>query len=190
MNFLPTSITGAFLIEAPKIGDNRGFFSRFYCEAEMAKAGLVNEFAQINNSVAVRPGTMRGLHYQSAPNCETKFLRCINGSVYDVIVDLRPDSPTFCKWYGVELNADNRLSIYVPKGCAHGILSTSENAEILYLTDTPYAPVSERGVRFNDPFIGIVWPIPPVEVTEKDLSWPDVDPKSEDLRLLCGLVSS
>lgn len=175
MELVPVDIYGAYLIESKKIGDDRGFFSRFYCAEEMNAAGLSDNFVQINNSYAKEAGTLRGIHFQREPHAETKFLRCIRGAVFDVIIDIRPTSPTYLKWYGVELNDTNRLTIYIPKGCAHGIVTLVPNTEILYLVDAKYTPASEGGIRYNDPLFRIDWPLFPQVISPKDSSWPDFE---------------
>lgn len=174
MKFHDTPLEGARMIELEKRGDERGFFARYFCEREFAVAGLETRFVQINNSLSARKGTLRGLHYQLPPAAEVKVVRCMRGALWDVIVDLRPDSPTFKKWFGRELTADNRLMMYVPRGFAHAILTLTDDAEALYLVSAFYAPELERGLRWNDPAIAIEWPIGPVEISAKDAKWPDL----------------
>ncbi|QDU89349.1 dTDP-4-dehydrorhamnose 3,5-epimerase [Pirellulimonas nuda] len=176
MLFHPTELDGAFLIEPELRGDQRGFFARIFCEREFSAHGLVTEYVQANNSLTATPGTLRGLHYQLPPNAETKLVRCVRGSLWDCIVDLRPHSPTHGKWFGAELSADNRLMMYVPHGFAHGFLTLSADAEALYLVDQFYAPESERIVRWDDPRFAIEWPRRPVSLSEKDAGAPDFDP--------------
>ena len=178
MRIIPTAIEGAFIIESDQVGDERGFFSRFYCSDEMAAAGLSSTFVQINNSVAKDPGTLRGIHYQRDPHAETKFLRCLKGAVFDVMIDLRPKSSSYLQWFGVELNDSNRRTIYVPRGCAHGIVTMEADTEILYLVDAKYAPQAEGGIRYNDPFFNIEWPRTPSIVSPKDAKWPDFEPEA------------
>jgi dTDP-4-dehydrorhamnose 3,5-epimerase len=176
MRFLSTPLAGAHLVELERRGDDRGFFARMFCEREFAEAGLESRFVQVNNSLSARAGTLRGLHYQLPPAAEVKLVRCIRGRLFDVIVDLRPQSPTYLKWFGAELNDENRLMMYVPRGFAHAILTLTDDTEALYLVSAFYAPAEERGLRWNDPAIGIAWPIAPVEISAKDAAWPDVDP--------------
>ena len=176
MIFNETPIPGAFLIDLEKRGDDRGFFARAFCEKEFAAAGLVSRFVQVNNSLSAQKGTLRGMHYQLAPMAETKLVRCIRGSLYDVILDLRKDSPTFGKSFGAELSAENRRMMYVPKGFAHGFITLTDDAEAFYFVDESYGPSYERGVRWNDPKFQIEWPIPPVVLSEKDANWRDFDP--------------
>lgn len=175
MIFNPTPLDGAYTIDLEKRGDDRGFFARFFCENEFRDAGLETEFVQVNNSLTEKAGTLRGLHYQLPPAAEVKVVRCIRGALWDVILDLRAGSPTFGKWFGAELSAENRTMMYVPRGFAHGFVTLTENTEALYLVSTFYAPDAERGVRFNDPSHGIEWPIAPVEISDKDRNWPDLD---------------
>jgi dTDP-4-dehydrorhamnose 3,5-epimerase len=173
MKFTPNDVNGSFLIDLEKQGDERGFFARFYCQREFAQAGLENHFAQINTSRSSKAGTLRGLHYQINSSAEVKLVRCIRGAVWDVVADLRRESPTFGRWFGAELNDENRTMMYVPKGCAHGVLTLVDNAEVIYLVSEFYAPHAERGIRWDDKFFDIAWPIPPTEISSKDRSWPD-----------------
>jgi dTDP-4-dehydrorhamnose 3,5-epimerase len=189
MKFHETPLNGAYLIELERRGDDRGFFARFFCEKEFAAAGAETRFVQINNSLSARKGTLRGMHYQLAPSAEVKVVRCLKGSLYDVIADLRPDSPTFGQWFEAELNAENRLMMYVPRGCAHGLLTLADDTEALYLVSDSYAPDRERGMRFDDPWLGIEWPIAPVEISPKDRAWPDFDPDYHGVEALRGLTA-
>ncbi|MEE4185298.1 MAG: dTDP-4-dehydrorhamnose 3,5-epimerase [Gammaproteobacteria bacterium] len=168
MHFLSTPLGGAKLIDLNRIGDDRGFFARVFCEREFAADGLVSQFVQVNNSLSADKGTLRGMHYQLAPHAETKLVRCIRGALWDVIIDLRPDSPTFGQHFGAELSAENRRMMYVPKGFAHGFLTLEDHTEAFYFVDEFYAPDLERGIRWNDPEFGIDWPIEPVIVSDKD----------------------
>lgn len=188
MKFIPTPLQGAYTIELEKKGDNRGFFARFYCENEFRKEGLTDHFVQINNSLTGNKGTVRGLHYQLEPAAEVKVVRCLSGALYDVILDLRPDSPTFGKWFGAELNAENRLMMYVPRGFAHGFVTLQNDTEALYLVSSLYAPQQERGIRYNDPAFNIAWPVQPAEVSDKDASWPDFNPSYHGIDALKGLI--
>lgn len=188
MKFHNTPLHGARLIELERRGDDRGFFARFFCEKEFAEAGLVDRFVQVNNSLTGKAGTLRGLHYQLAPAAEVKVVRCIQGALYDAIVDLRPDSPTFGKSFGAELNSENRLMMYVPRGFAHAILTLRDDTEALYLVSNFYSPENERGLRWNDPRFNIEWPITPREVSEKDGKWPDFDPEFHGVEKLRNLI--
>lgn len=188
MKFNESPLKGAYTIELEKRGDNRGFFARFFCEAEFAAAGLESSFAQINNSLTGKKGTLRGIHYQLAPSAEVKVVRCISGALYDVILDLRPQSPTFGKWFGATLSAENRLMMYCPRGFAHGFITLEENTEAFYLVSDSYAPQLERGVRYNDPVFNIEWPLEPLEISEKDNAWPDFDPAWHGVDTFKGLA--
>jgi len=177
MKFHATPLKGAHLIELEKRGDDRGFFARLFCEKEFADAGLASRFVQVNNALSKTKGTLRGMHYQLGEASEVKVVRCIRGAFWDVILDLRPDSPTFGKWFGAELNEENRLMMYVPKGFAHGLITLHDDTEAFYLVSDFYAPSQERGVRWNDSRFDIGWPMPPIEISAKDATWPDFDPE-------------
>lgn len=176
MIFTETSIPGAFVIELEKRGDDRGFFARVFCENEFSANGLSSRFVQANNSLSGFKGTLRGMHYQLPPKAETKLVRCIRGSLLDVILDLRKESPTFGKSFGVELSAENRKMMYVPKGVAHGFISLQDNTEAFYFADEFYAPAFERCIRWNDPQFKIDWPQHPVVISDKDRNQKDFDP--------------
>ena len=186
MLFQDTPLQGAFTIDLEKRGDERGFFARLFCEVEFAAAGLESRFVQINTSGSAKRGTLRGMHFQLPPAAEVKVVRCIRGALYDVIVDLRPDSPSFRKWFGAELSADNRRMMYVPRGFAHGFMTLEDDTEALYLVSAFYAPQQERGLRFDDPAIGIEWPLVPGEMSDKDRSWPDLDAAWHGLSTMTG----
>lgn len=173
MKFIETPLKGCFVIELEKREDERGFFARAFCTKEFGEHGLDSAIVQINNSLSVDKGTLRGMHYQLAPKAETKMVRCIKGSLFDVAVDLRKDSPTFLKWFGTELSAENRKMLFVPKGFAHGFLTLEANTEAFYLVTECYSPEHERGIRYNDPRINIQWAGEPKVVSEKDLKHPD-----------------
>lgn len=164
---------GAYIIDLEKRGDDRGFFARVFCEREFGELGLCTHFVQVNNSLSGERGTLRGMHYQLGQDSETKVVRCIRGALWDCIVDLRPESPTFAKWFGVELSAENRRMLYVPKGFAHGFITLEDATEAFYFVDAFYAPKAERGLRYNDPKFLIQWPIEPCVVSDKDGNWPD-----------------
>jgi dTDP-4-dehydrorhamnose 3,5-epimerase len=189
MELRETPLSGAFLIDLARKGDSRGFFARLFCERAFASLGLESAFVQINDSLSARMGTLRGLHYQLPPFQEVKVVRCIRGALWDCIVDLRPGSPTFKRWFGVTLSADNRTMLYVPRGFAHGFVTLSDDAEVIYLVSAPYAPDHERGLRWDDPAIGIDWPQQPAEMSDKDRDWPLFDPsyhRVEELRMPTG----
>ena len=173
MKFLETELQGAFVIELETFEDSRGFFARVWCNEEFEEHDLVPRIAQVNTSFNAKAGTLRGMHYQIAPHEETKVVRCIRGSLYDVIVDLRPDSPTYKRWTGVELTARNHRMLYVPAKFAHGFITLEDNTEVMYLISEAYAPEAARAIRWDDPEIGIEWPRPVVEISERDAGWPD-----------------
>ncbi len=175
MIFTETPLPGAWLIDLEKRGDDRGFFARAFCVNEFGKHGLATQFVQVNNSLSAQKGTLRGMHYQLAPKGETKVVRCIRGALYDVLLDLRRDSPTFGKSFGAELTAENRRMMYVPKGFAHGFITLADDTEAFYFVDEFYAPDRERGVRWNDPRFKIAWPIAPVVLSDKDRNHRDFD---------------
>lgn len=186
MIFNSTPLQGAYTIDLEKRGDDRGFFARLFCENEFASAGLETRFVQINNSSSAKRGTLRGMHYQLPPAAEVKVVRCIKGALYDVIVDLRPDSPTFKLWFGAELSAENRRMMYVPRGFAHGFITLQDDTEAFYLVSSVYSPENERGLRFDDPAIGIQWPLAPTEMSDKDKRWPDLDAAFHELDRMKG----
>jgi dTDP-4-dehydrorhamnose 3,5-epimerase len=177
MIFNPTHLEGAYVVELEPREDERGFFARAWCRDEFAEHGLSTEVAQCNVSFNRRRGTLRGLHYQIAPHAEVKLVRCTQGAIYDVIVDLRPGSATFTQWLGVELTAGNRTMLYVPEGFAHGYQTLEDDTETFYQVSTSYAPHAERGARWDDPAFGIEWPYPdrPL-ISDKDRGWPDFRP--------------
>jgi dTDP-4-dehydrorhamnose 3,5-epimerase len=169
----PTELDGAFLIDLEPKVDERGFFARAWCEEELGAHGLDTRVAQCNLSFNRRRATLRGLHYQSPPHAEVKLVRCTRGAVYDVIADLRPDSPNYLRWTGVELTAENRTAIYVPAGFAHGYQTLVDETETYYQVSVPHAPSAERGVRWDDPALAIGWPLPDPILSAKDAAWPD-----------------
>jgi len=175
MLFHGTGLEGAYLIEPDPHRDERGFFGRLLCRDEMAAHGLDLEIVQSNVGYSHGAGTLRGLHFQRPPHAEVKVVRCTRGRVHDVIVDLRAGSPTFRRWFGVELSDRNRLLLYVPRGCAQGYLTLCDEAEICYHTSARYAPASATGVRWDDPAFGIVWPDAVRTLSEQDRTWPDFD---------------
>jgi len=172
MDFQTCKVTGAWLIEPTPRQDSRGRFMRAWCQREFAEHGIDFTPVQANMSFSARKGTIRGLHYQVAPALEAKLVRCTRGSVFDVVVDLRPSSPTFRAWFGTYLTADNGRMLYVPEGCAHGCQSIEDATEIHYLTSAFYAPSEVRGLKYDDPAIGISWPLAVTEVSEQDRNWP------------------
>lgn len=172
MRFIQTELAGAFIIDLEKRTDERGFFARSWCAREFAEHGLATEMVQGNVGRSVRRGTLRGLHLQRSPFEEVKLVRCTGGAVYDVAADLRETSPTHLRWVGVELTADDHRMLYIPEGCAHGYLTLTDDAELTYLTSRFYEPDAVDGVRYDDPALGIEWPIPVEVVSEQDRTWP------------------
>jgi dTDP-4-dehydrorhamnose 3,5-epimerase len=173
MIFSETALLGAYLIDLERIEDSRGFFARSWDELEFAQHDLETRIAQCNTSYNERKGTLRGMHFQRAPHEEVKLIRCLRGALYDVIIDLRADSPTFKRWIGVELSGDNRRMLYVPRGFGHGFQTLADDTETFYMVSDFYTPGAESGVRWDDPAFGIEWPLgEPTEISEKDASWP------------------
>lgn len=173
MKFFETPLKGAFTIELEKREDDRGFFARTFCVDEFKNAGLETKIVQTNMSRTLKKGTIRGMHFQLPPHQETKLVRCTRGAIYDVIIDIRPDSPTFKKWFGVELTSENHKMLFVPRGFAHGFLTLTDDCEVMYEVSEAYAPGFEGGIRYNDPSIGIQWPIEVTDHSEKDGQHPD-----------------
>lgn len=173
MKFTETPVHGAMIIELEKHEDHRGFFSRGFCKNEFEEHGLDHQIVQCNFSKSRKKGTLRGMHYQEAPYSEVKMVRCINGSIYDVIVDIRKDSPTYMKWFGVELADDNYKMLYIPKGLAHGFQTLQDDSVIFYMVTEYYNKEAEGGVRWNDPAFNIDWPLQVTEISEKDKLYPD-----------------
>jgi dTDP-4-dehydrorhamnose 3,5-epimerase len=172
VKFAPGSIGGSWIVDLEPRRDERGYFARAWCAQEFAAHGLLTRVAQVNTAVSPVEGTLRGMHFQDPPHAEVKVVRCTRGAVYDVIVDLRPDSPTHRKWLGVELGAENGRTLYVPEGCAHGYITLAPDTELMYFTSQPYAPGAAGGVRFDDPAFDIRWPRPPALVSDQDRGWP------------------
>jgi len=175
MQFIPSPLEGAYLIELERKGDDRGFFARAFCVNEFREHNLATQFVQVNNSLTGAEGTLRGMHYQLPPKAETKIVRCIRGALYDMILDIRPDSPTFGRSFGAKLTAENRRMMYVPKGFAHGFITLEPNTEAFYFVDEFYAPELERGIRWNDPKFQFDWPHEPAVLSDKDRNHPDFD---------------
>lgn len=172
MNFIDLSLSGAYVIEPEPIGDERGFFARMMCEDEFAEHGLKMDVVQANISYSAEQGTLRGLHYQEPPHAEVKMVRCTQGAIFDVMVDVREESPTYLEWEGVELTAENRRMTYVPEGFAHGFLTLTDDCEVFYPVTASYAPEAERGLRYDDPALDIDWPAKVQVISEKDQNWP------------------
>jgi dTDP-4-dehydrorhamnose 3,5-epimerase len=177
MIITPTPLAGACMIQIAKIADERGFFGRSWCQREMQEAGLDATIAQVNTSHSRHRGTLRGLHFQAAPHQECKTVRCTRGAIFNVIVDLRPDSPGFRRWFGAELTAGNHTAIYSPKGFAQGFLTLVDDTEITYFSSTFYAPGYDRGIRYDDPQFAFDWPIAASVISDKDRHCPDFHPQ-------------
>jgi len=173
MIFTETPLAGAFVIEPELLEDARGFFARTWCERELEARGLVTRIAQCSTSFNKRKGTLRGMHYQAPPLAETKIVRCIRGSMYDVIIDLRPKSPSFARHFAIVLTADNRKMLYVPGGFAHGFQTLEDDTEVLYQISEFYSSAYARGVRWDDPAFGIRWPSDERTIVERDRTYPD-----------------
>ena len=173
MKFLPTTLHGVWKIALSEYTDERGFFARTFCAETFRSHGLEGNFHQHSLSYSHTRGTVRGMHFQIAPHSEVKLVRCQRGTVYDVLLDLRPESPTFRKWEAFELSGENRHQLYVPKGYAHGFQSLTDDAEVSYLISGSYAPKAASGVRHDDPAFGIIWPLPVTALSEKDRIWLD-----------------
>lgn len=171
MDFHETAVRGVRRIEINPIADDRGFFARVWCRDEFAELGLYPTWVQANIAVSPRAGTLRGLHYQTEPSSEAKLVRCTRGAVFDVVVDLRPDSDTYLQWTGAELTAGNHTMLYVPAGCAHGYLTLEDDSEHMYFAGDTYAPNLTRGVRYDDRTLGIKWPRPIEVISERDRNW-------------------
>ncbi|MBD2461552.1 dTDP-4-dehydrorhamnose 3,5-epimerase [Oscillatoria sp. FACHB-1407] len=176
MIFTETKLKGAFILDLEHREDSRGFFARTFCAKEFEAHGLKPTVAQCNLSFNHKAGTMRGMHYQIPPAAETKLVRCTRGAIYDVIIDLRPDSPTYMEYIGVELTEDNRRALYVPELFAHGYLALTDGAEVGYQVGEFYTPGYERGIRYDDPAFKIEWPIPITVISDKDAAWAPFEP--------------
>jgi dTDP-4-dehydrorhamnose 3,5-epimerase len=176
VNLTPLDVSGAFLVSWEPHPDERGSFTRTWCADELGAAGLETTIAQGGASWNRSRGTLRGMHYQTAPHEEVKFVRCTRGAIFDVVVDLRADSPTFRRWAGIELAADRAASLYAPAGTAHGFITLQDDTEVTYLLSHRHEADSARGVRYDDPAFGIEWPIPAVVISDRDAAWPDFEP--------------
>lgn len=178
-----TPLPGLVRVERQRIEDERGFLSRLFCAEELAAAGWAGPVAQINHTCTRQAGTVRGLHYQKPPHAEIKLVSCVRGRVWDVAVDLRPDSPTYLRWHGQELSADNRCALLIPRGFAHGFQVLSEEAELLYCHSSVYAPQAEAGLRPEDQRLGLDWPLPVRGLSARDAGHPLIDTRFEGVRL-------
>ncbi len=181
MIFMKTELRGAFIIEPERLEDERGFFARSWCKREFETHGLNPSLVQCNISFNRKKGTLRGMHYQVAPHEEAKLVRCTAGGIYDVIIDLRPDSPTFTQWISIELTEENRKMVFIPEGFAHGSLTLQDNTEVFYQMFEFYSPDCAKGIRWNDPVFGIQWPISVTVISEKDNHYPEFIPTAHTL---------
>lgn len=172
MKFERAPLQDAWVVSQTPFGDDRGYFARAFCREEFEAHGLPSTFVQCNTSFSRDAGTLRGLHYQVDPAPESKLMRCVRGAIYDLIVDMRPESPTYLEHFGIELTEDNHRMLFVPAGFAHGFLTLKPDSQAYYLVGGFYAPECERGVRYDDPKLGIEWPIEPQTISDKDRNWP------------------
>lgn len=172
MIFSPLPLKGAYIINLDKKEDKRGFFARFYCKKEFKKQGLNTNLVQMNTTLSRKKGTIRGLHFQRPKKSEAKVVRCLRGAIWDVIVDIQVNSPTYGEWYGTELNDENRTMMYLPKGFAHGFQTLVDNVELLYLHSEFYSAEHEGGLLYNDVMVDIDWPLPVSEISERDMLHP------------------
>jgi dTDP-4-dehydrorhamnose 3,5-epimerase len=179
VRFLPTPVDGAYIVELEPREDDRGFFARAYSDEEFRAAGIVTPVRMANLTYTRWKGTIRGLHYQVPPAGEAKFIRCIRGAAFAAMVDMREDSPTYRRWAGAELTPGNRRALYIPESCAAGAQALADDTEMFYLVSAPYSPDHERGIRYDDPAIGIQWPMPAAHISDKDRAWPPLA-RSED----------
>jgi dTDP-4-dehydrorhamnose 3,5-epimerase len=174
--FTAAPLSGAYVVELEPLTDERGFFARSYCADEFAAQGLGPELRQCSVSYNARKGTLRGLHYQAAPHEEHKLVRCTAGAIFDVIVDIRASSPTYRHWFAAELSADNRRSLFIPSGFAHGFVSLTDHTEVYYMISVAHVPQAARGLRWNDPALAIKWPLQPAVISARDAAYPLLEP--------------
>src|SRR5258706_14534544 len=175
MTFTPTRLAGSFIIDLDPKADERGWFARYYCKDEFKKIGHTKEWVQMNHSVTYKKGSIRGMHYQVHPYREIKMVRCIAGSVFDVIIDLRKHSDTFLKWFGIELSSENKKMLYIPEGFAHGFQCLTDDCELIYHHTEFYAPAAEAGIKYDDPKIDIKWALPVTTISQRDAEHPYLD---------------
>jgi dTDP-4-dehydrorhamnose 3,5-epimerase len=171
MIFTESPLGGAYLVDLSRMEDGRGFFARSFCAEEFAAHGLAARMSQCSVSFNEKKGTLRGLHFQASPHEEEKLVRCTRGAIFDVIVDIRIDSPTHHQWFAAELTEANRRALYIPKGFAHGFISLADDTEVFYMISVPYVPGFAKGLRWNDPVLGIEWPIEPTVISERDAQY-------------------
>ena len=181
MNFTQTPLAGAWIVDLDRKDDDRGFFARAFCQREFDEHGIGSDVRQANISLSATAGTLRGMHFQYPPAAENKFIRCISGALLDVIVDLRPESPTFLQHTAVELSSQNRRAFVVPPRFAHGFITLADDTEVLYLVSAFYTPTEEGGLRYDDPALGIEWPRGVSVITDKDAGWPDLGAQREQI---------
>jgi len=172
MKFTPAKIPGVWIVEQERFADDRGYFARTWCADEFAAHGLNSRLLQCSTSFNLKRGTLRGLHFQAAPHAEDKLVRCTRGSIFDVAVDLRPDSPTYKQWVGMELSEANGLALYIPQGFAHGFQTIADNSEVFYQMPQPYQPAAGRSLRWNSPWCSVSWPLSDPVMSEKDRQAP------------------
>lgn len=172
MRFEPTELAGVVVVQPERHHDERGFFSRVFCEEEFARNGLPVRFPQTSVSFNAKAGTVRGMHFQREPHAEAKLVRCTRGAIYDVVVDLRPGQPTFGRWCGFELTPANGIALFIPEGFAHGFQALEDESELLYAITPSHVPGVGAGVRWDDPAIGVRWPQPVTVMSDKDRTWP------------------
>ncbi|MGI9623337.1 MAG: dTDP-4-dehydrorhamnose 3,5-epimerase family protein [Acidimicrobiales bacterium] len=174
MRFIETPVAGVCIVELDPIEDARGSFARAFATDQMREAGLFDTVVHVNISTNETPGTLRGMHWQDEPCPDPKIVRCTRGAIFDVAVDLRPDSPTYLSWTGQRLDAETRKSLHVPAGCAHGFITLEPGSDVLYLMGAPFEPDLARGIRWDDPAVGVDWPLPPAVISQRDASYPDL----------------
>ena len=175
MKFERTRFSGLVLVHSERSADERGHFARLFCEDEFAREGLQMRFPQTSVSFNLKAGTIRGMHFQRSPHAEIKLIRCSRGAIFDVLVDLRPEEPTFCHWQGFELSAENNLAVYVPRGFAHGFQTLIDESEVTYAITPSFVSGFGGGVRWDDPAIDILWPLPVSVISERDNAWPRIE---------------
>jgi len=176
MQIVTTELLGLFTVDIERIEDDRGYFARSFCEREFSRLGLPTRFPQSNVSFNRHRGTLRGMHFQAEPYPEAKLVRCTRGRIYDVALDLRPDSPTYCRWLGFELTEENSLALFIPAGFAHGFVTLASDSEVLYSMGAEYHPELARGVRWDDPAFNITWPVGAPVLSDRDAGYPDFVP--------------
>ena len=185
MKATETRLKGVFVLEPKVFGDARGWFMESWSQRKMEEAGIKVDFVQDNQSFSAQKGTLRGLHYQLNPKCQAKLLRCTRGRIFDVAVDIRKGSPQYGQWVGVELSAENKKQLFIPRGFAHGFITLTDDVEVQYKADNYYAPECDGNIRWNDPDIGVEWPIEPVILSEKDQQAPLLKART-DLNFVYG----